>query len=202
MQKLIVTLMKKSWLKKIEMNNTALNFFTKKASYLLAGILMLLLSSGCTNNDMTDLDVFVEETRLKFLGKIDALPAITPYESYTYNAYDKRNPFKSPVKKIQTAVLKTIDNDLEPNSERNKEDLEKYELSALSMVGIMNNNGQNWAIVKSPDQSIFRVKKGNYIGTNNGKIISISESKIELQEIVKNEGKKWVERKNILAISE
>lgn len=150
---------------------------------------------------MNDLNQFALETKQKYLGQVEALPAITPYESYHYQSSGKRDPFKASVSLVKTIALKAKSNGLKPRV-RNKEDLEKFALESLVMVGIMNNNGQNWAIVKAPDSSIFRVKRGNYMGENNGKILKISESKIDLKEIVPDGLGGWIERKNKLSISE
>lgn len=151
---------------------------------------------------MLDLKKFTAETRLKYQGKVEALPEIIPYESYEYRVSDARDPFKPSTSLVKTIALKRESNGIQPNTLRNKEDLEKYELQNLIMVGVMNNNGQNWAIIRAPDNSIFRVKKGNYIGSNFGKILAISESKIDIKEIIKDGTGGWTERKNVLAISE
>lgn len=174
----------------------------KKHGLVVALIIATVFTSGCAENDMSDLTQFTVETRQKYLGQVEALPAITPYESYHYQVTDLRDPFKPTVSLVKTIELKRRSNGLKPNEVRNKEDLENYALESLVMVGIMNNNGQNWAIIKAPDNNIFRVKKGNYMGENNGKILKISESKISLKEIVKDGLGGWIERKNKLAISE
>jgi len=163
---------------------------------------ILLLAAGCSNHDMNDLTPYTLETKQKYMGKVEALPAIIPYESYHYRVTEKRDPFKPSVSLVKSIALARSSSKIKPNAVRNKEDLEKYALETLVMVGIMNNNGQNWAIVKAPDSSIFRVKKGNYMGENNGKILKITESRIDLKEIVQDGLGGWIERPNKLAISE
>jgi len=167
---------------------------------LLASIILLVM--GCADNSMSDLNQYALDTKQKYMGKVEALPEIIPYESYHYQVSEKRDPFKPSISLVKTIALKRTSNGIKPNTVRNKEDLEKYALETLVMVGIMNNNGQNWAIVKAPDSSIFRVKKGNYMGENNGKILKITESKIDLKEIVQDGLGGWIERPNKLAISE
>ena len=70
------------------------------------------------------------------------------------------------------------------------------------MVGVMNNEGGNWAIIKAPDGNIFRVKKGNYMGENHGKKLKITEAKIELKEVIANGMGGWKSRKNKITLSE
>ena len=165
-------------------------------------LIAILITTGCAENNLNDLNTFAADTKEKYLGKVEALPAITPYESYKYEVSTDRDPFKPSVSLVKSIALTRSSNGIKPNQIRNKEDLEKYALQTLIMVGVMNNNGQNWAIVKAPDSNIFRVKKGNYMGENNGKILKISESKIDLKEIISDGMNGWIERKNKITISE
>jgi len=184
------------------MSGRTIIYMTKQLSGSIILASTILLAAGCAENNMNDLSQYALDTKQKYMGKVEALPAITPYESYHYQVSKERDPFKPSVSLVKTIALKRASNGIKPNAVRNKEDLEKYALETLVMVGIMNNNGQNWAIVKAPDSSIFRVKKGNYMGENNGKILKITESKIDLKEIVQDGLGGWIERPNKLAISE
>ena len=170
------------------------------------GVLILGLGlTACENYDMSDLNKFVAETQLKYIGKVEPLPVITPYESYTYQPDGKRDPFQPSVALVKVTPEKkriTRKNGPHPNALRNREELEKYPLSTLVMVGVMKNEGDNWAIIKAPDGSIFRVKRGNYMGENHGKILKITEAKIELKEIVSDGDGGWKERKNEVTLSE
>jgi len=162
----------------------------------------VLLAVGCTNNNMNDLATFVAETKAKYVGQVEALPIITPYETHRYQVANIRDPFKSSVSLVKSISKKrSKSSGVRPSNVRNKEELEKYPLDSLVMVGIMNNNGQNWAIIKTPDNNIYRVRKGNYIGENNGKILNISESKITLKEIVADGLGGWAERRNNVVLS-
>jgi len=167
-----------------------------------AMIATILLFSGCSSNDMTDLTTFVAETKAKYVGQVEALPIITPYETHRYQVTNFRDPFKSSISLVKSiSTKKRRSNGVKPSNVRNKEELEKYPLDSLVMVGIINNNGQNWAIVRTPDSNIFRVRRGNYIGENNGKILKISESRILLKEIVADGLGGWAERKNSVTLS-
>jgi type IV pilus assembly protein PilP len=54
--------------------------------------------------------------------------------------------------------------------------------------------------VKSPDNNLFRVKVGNYIGQNFGLITEISESTIKLKELVQDSGGDWTERVSTMTL--
>ena len=83
-----------------------------------------------------------------------------------------------------------------------KEPLEAYPLENLRMVGTLQQNKQTYALVKSPDNNLFRVKSGNYLGQNFGLITTISESTIKLKEIVQDSGGDWTERVSTLTLAE
>jgi len=174
----------------------------KKNATALCVILLFAVLSGCAKNDVSDLKTFVNEVKIKYKGQVEALPAIAPYESHHYSLSKTRDPFRPSVSLVKEATLKRSSSGLKPNEIRNKEGLEKYALQSLTMVGIMNNDGQNWAIVKAPDNTIYRVRKGNYMGENNGKITRISESGIDLREIVPDGRGGWVKRKNKLSLTQ
>jgi len=171
----------------------------KWALYCVTAIITL---TGCAENNISDLSTFIADVKEKHKGQVEALPVISPYGTHEYTASQLRDPFRPSVSQVKEATLKRSSNGLKPNQVRNKEALERYTLQSLEMVGIMNNNGQNWAIIKTPDNSVFRVKKGNYIGENNGKISRISESGIDLKEIVADGHGGWIERKNKLSLAE
>ena len=70
------------------------------------------------------------------------------------------------------------------------------------MVGTLQQNKATYALVKSPDNNLFRVKSGNYLGQNFGLITEISESTIKLKEIVQDSGGDWTERVSTLTLAE
>jgi type IV pilus assembly protein PilP len=79
--------------------------------------------------------------------------------------------------------------------------LEQYQLDQLQFVGTLEQENL-WALIRTPEGTIHRVKKGNYLGTNNGLIEVLTDSKIKLKEIVPNQNGGFVERETILAVVE
>jgi type IV pilus assembly protein PilP len=59
-----------------------------------------------------------------------------------------------------------------------------------------------YALVKAPDNSIFRVKPGNYLGQNFGRIVGISEASIKLKEILQDSTGNWEEKEQVLLLQE
>ena len=70
------------------------------------------------------------------------------------------------------------------------------------MVGTINQQGHLWGLVKASDGTIHRVRVGNYIGRNYGKIIRIKDGQIEMLEIIPDSPGGWRERKAALELTE
>ena len=89
-----------------------------------------------------------------------------------------------------------------PNPNRVREELEKYSLGSLKMAGTVRVGGKGdlWALVSAPDGVVHRVQKNNYLGNNHGKIINISEDRIDLKEIVPDGPGRWQERESFLSL--
>jgi type IV pilus assembly protein PilP len=70
------------------------------------------------------------------------------------------------------------------------------------MVGTLEQKKEIYALVKTPDTSIFRVKSGNYMGQNFGRIVAINESTVKLKEILQGSGGNWEEKEQVLLLQE
>ncbi|MDH5544866.1 MAG: pilus assembly protein PilP [Gammaproteobacteria bacterium] len=167
----------------------------------IAVLALVLTLSSCADEDLSDLQGYVESTKSKYQGTIEPLPAFMPYESYKYHGAQLRDPFKPSVSLVKTISI-TSRNGVSPDAKRAREELEKYALESLTMVGVMHNQGLIWGIIKAPDNTIYRVRKGNYMGHNHGRITRIRDTEIKLQEIVSDGSGGWVERPNTLTLSE
>lgn len=170
---------------------------------------MTLLLAGCVSRDMSDLEDYTKEVLARPGGRIEPPPEIKPYEPYAYKSADSgaRDPFEPFYQVRKAEATEVADTGLSKELEqeiksRNREELEQFELDSLRMVGIIQNADENWAIIKDPTGVVHRVKVGNYMGRNIGKIVNIFEDKIELREIVQNSQGKWEERQAGVALVE
>ena len=155
--------------------------------------------AACGGEQYSDLRQFVKESENLPHGRIPPLPDVKPYEPFTYDAYNLIDPFKP--RKIEPPKS-AAGGGIQPDLARRKEPLEAYPLENLRMVGTLQQNKQTYALVKSPDNNLFRVKSGNYLGQNFGLITDISESNIKLKEIVQDSGGDWTERVSTLTLAE
>lgn len=165
----------------------------KRLAVLSTCCLMLI---GCSGKEHSDLQEFMKEAETTTPRKIEPLPEVKIYTSFEYAAYDVPDPFKprklSPVKN---------DSGLQPDLNRRREALESYPLESLRMVGTLQQQKEIYALIKA-DSTVYRVKKGNYMGQNFGQITDIGETEIKVKEIVQDAAGDWAERVSSLQLIE
>lgn len=161
---------------------------------------MLILSlalTACGQHEFKDLQDFVKNSGANLRGKVEPLPGIRPYEPFTYNDYDLTDPF-NPRKMEISRTGKS--GGLQPDLNRRREPLESFPLEGLQMIGVIKQGDTVFALIKAPDNSLYRVTKGNYMGQNFGKISEITEKMIKIQELVQDSSGDWTERTSALQL--
>lgn len=150
---------------------------------IISVLLLATFALGACGGDMDDLDQYINGIKARPGGRIDPLPEITPYEVFTYMADTEglRSPFvpDSPQSVAGSAVGGT-----RPDPDRSREFLEQFPLDSLRMVGTLILGETHFGLIQTSDGLIHRVVPGNYMGQNDGRIIMVSESEIELIEII------------------
>lgn len=161
----------------------------------------LVLLSGCSADaDFDDLRAFMDEVRAKPKGSIEPLPAFLPYEPFTYSAASLRHPFQPPMK-IDLAQRQKGSKDIHPDETRVKQFLEQFNIENFVMVGTLANEAGKYALIKGGD-GVHRVKVGDYLGRNHGRIVDISEAEVDVLEIVPDGEGGWLERPRSLTLKE
>lgn len=158
----------------------------------------LIVMTACSQNDYSDLEAFIGSSGNGLQGQIDPLPEVKSYQYFTYQAFDIASPFV-PRKNDQA---QSMISGIQPDLNRHKEVLESYPLESLSMVGSLQQNNVIFALIKSPDGTLHRVKIGNHLGQNFGRINHISESEVKLLEIVQDGVNDWTERISALMLKD
>lgn len=163
--------------------------------------LLCLALSACGGSNMDDIRQFVENSGQGLRGKVEALPEVKPYEPFTYNAFDLSDPFKP--RKLEPGKGK--EGGLQPDMTRRKEPLEMFPLENLKMVGFLQKENMNYALVVTPERDLHQVKVGNYLGQNFGIISdivirSISDAEIRLTELVQDSSGNWTERQTSMVL--
>ncbi|MBA54401.1 MAG: pilus assembly protein PilP [Pseudomonadales bacterium] len=168
------------------------------------GILILGLAlAGCGGDtSFSDIKAKMAEIKSRPKGRIEPPPEFKVYKAFSYGAAALRSPFDRPIE-VQLAALPQKRSNVKPDFNRPKEVLEQFGIDSLTMVGTLTRPGATlFALVKDPDSGLHRVKEGNYLGRNFGKITSVTPSKIDVIEIVSDGQDGWVERPRTLVLRE
>ena len=172
---------------------------------ILLGAALVTLVAGCSaGGGYSDLDQFMTQAREKPRGHVDPLPQFKAYESFTYSAADRRSPFEPPIDAKLAQVQQQQDSSIKPDFNRPKEPLEDFDLKQLKMVGTLRKAGGNtlWALVSDGQGGIHRVRLGNHMGKSYGRVVAITDTHVDIVEIVPNGHGGWVERPRTLNLEE
>jgi len=159
---------------------------------LLFGISLLI--SACSN-DMTELESKIERLVSKQDSNVPPPPKYEEFPKFTYVARKLRDPFTPPRRSLPLAGkgkdLTAACKQPKISSNRRRQSLEAHPLDSLRMVGTLKRLGTLWALLRTKDGTIHRVKPNYYIGQNHGKITGIADSKIMIQEIIENKDNEY-----------
>lgn len=142
--------------------------------------------NGCSSNN-DDLQEWMRQESSNMKGKVQPIPPITPYIAESYIGRDLPDPF-SPKKNLAVPAANA------PDLKRKKEFLESFPLEQLTMNGTMIVKNEIIAMIKTPEGTIHKVRKGNYIGLNYGKIVEITSTDIKISETILDSSGGWSER--------
>ncbi|MDN3440911.1 pilus assembly protein PilP [Psychrobacter sp. APC 3279] len=125
---------------------------------------------------------------------IEPPPKAELVEDFVYSASSQRSPFLPPSLVNVQGPTTPIDG-VRPDINRIKEPLEQYELSQLVFRGVViSPEGQRYALIQRPDGSVASVKVGDYLGLNDGRIVEITPTQVNLIEIVPDSRAGFVEK--------
>lgn len=167
----------------------------RRTFVILVGCLVL---ASCGGDQLSDVRQFVKDSDKLPHGRIPPLPEVKSYEPFVYNAFDITDPFKP--RKIEPP--KTAKGGLQPDFNRRREPLEAFPLENLKMVGTLQRRKEVYAVVRTPEKNLFRVKAGNHMGQNFGRITAITESDIKLKELVQDSNGNWEEKDQTLLLQD
>jgi len=165
------------------------------------GLAMVAILSACGDGGSQDLEDYVAKVRQRKPAPVEPLPEIKQVATYVYEPGDRRDPFIMDVRG-EDLVKATPIGTIAPDPLRRKEELEQYALDSLRMVGTLTQSGANWALVRSPEGVVHKVRVGNYMGQNHGQVVRIDGGQIQITEIVNDGGNEWRERQASVALKQ
>ncbi len=162
-----------------------------------------LVLAGCGTGEFDDLKQFVEKSSEGMRGRVEPLPQMKAVQEIKYDAFDLPNPFQP----HSTAGAKPPTDckacqEAERHRLRPKEALEGYPLESLKMVGTLERSQKRWALIKTPENSLYKITAGNHLGQNFGEVKAITESQVTVKELVEDANGSWAERETALQLIE
>jgi type IV pilus assembly protein PilP len=167
----------------------------------LALALLLALLAGC-GAENEELQEWMERQRREVKPNVSPLSPPKKFEAQAYTSLQAVDPFSA--QKLSVALKQET---RQPNSmlgaelNRRKEPLEAYPLDSMAMVGSVAKQARPYALLRV-DNLLYQVKPGDYIGQNYGRITKVTETQIELREIVQDAAGEWIERPATLQLQE
>jgi Tfp pilus assembly protein PilP len=102
----------------------------------------------------------------------------TPVEDYHYDAQGQRDPLEPLVKEVPPETLRPKPQD----AARPLGPLERFDISALKLVGIVWGELGRRGLIKAPDGKSYFATLDTYMGKYNGKVIAIETDRLVIEE--------------------
>jgi type IV pilus assembly protein PilP len=164
---------------------------------VLAGLLASLSACG---SDQRELQTYIDDVKARPGKGIEPLPEVRPTPKFVYEAGDRRSPF---VPDTAEQRVRTNPNAVDgPDPNRTREPLEQEPLDSLKMVGTLSNASGTYGLVRDSEGLVHHVTIGNYMGQNDGRITGITDSEIDLVEIVHDRLGGWIQRPASIGLSD
>lgn len=187
----------------IDIHRSAASASAAPRTAAVAGLLAaLLLIGGCTAGDQrfADLEQYMAGVRAQPKPPVQPLPEFKPYEPFAYGAAGQRSPFEPPAPPRPPRLDGDM-SDIKPDPNRVKQYLEQFSVADLAMVGTLERGNDFFALIRDREGGVHRVTLGDYMGLDHGEILAISESAIELDEIVPDGVGGWIKRSRTVALA-
>lgn len=173
---------------------------TRKALLLLP-----LVMAACGDGANEDIKKWMAEASKDMRGKVEKIDEPKKFQPFKYESDKLVDPFNaSKVTAMADAGKQPGARNAggpRPDLSRPKEILEAFSIENLRMVGAMQQKGVAYAIIKA-DTGLHRVRVGNYIGQNFGKITRITETEVMVQEMIEDGSGEYVYRDSTLVLQE
>lgn len=175
---------------------------TVSTAMLLAILLTPLgMVSGCFGGNDENVDMFVQRVKKEQGGKIEPIPEVQEYKAYSYDAMALKSPFE-PSSGFLAHKNADGEGDSRPDAARVRDDLEEFPLDSFKMVGILKRETQIWGLIVDTKGMIHRIREGNYLGQNSGRVDKITNDSIYISETISDGQGGWMERVSTLTMTE
>jgi type IV pilus assembly protein PilP len=159
---------------------------------LLPAAIALALA-GCFERDVQEVQLWMKQVESAARVAVPKLREPKQFTPFSYAVKDLPDPFGPTKLQADPARTGKANGGVKPDTDRRKELLENFPLDVFKMVGSLQKDGINYALLQV-DKSVYRVQSGQHIGQNFGLITRVSDSEISIREIVQDAGGEWVVR--------
>jgi type IV pilus assembly protein PilP len=158
---------------------------------LLAAALLL---AGCGDGGVGETRAWMQQVEARTVAKVKPLPELKTFEPHGYDPREALDPFDQAKLLGELArMAQTVPNANQPDLNRPKEPLEMVPLDTMRMVGTMKKGGVSYALLQV-ESALYRVRPGQRLGQNYGRVARISDDAVEIRESVQDATGDWVER--------
>ena len=133
----------------------------------VCALALLVLATGCSDDAPTE----AAKPAIPKAARRAAPEATAPTAEYHYDPTDKVDPFRSYVRRQVTF-----------DPEAGSSPLERFDLTQLTVMGIIWGLEEPRALVRDPTGKGYIVKAGTPIGKNKGRILRIEDNKVVVKE--------------------
>lgn len=161
----------------------------------LAGLLLMTLALAACGSGQSDLEKYIDQVKARPGGRIDPLPQVKPYETFTYDDENLRSPFVPDRPSGRAGA-----NGPRPDSNRPKEYLEQFPIDTLSMAGTLSQGNTTYGLVQTQDGLLHKVRPGNYVGQYDGRVVAVTPSEIKIEELVPDGSGSFYKRSAAIAL--
>lgn len=158
---------------------------------------------ACSSND-SEISTWMAEQRAQSRPRVTPISEPKKFIPQEYLGAEAMDPFN--VQKLTQALKRDSASPgnmaiIAPEMARRKEALEMMPLDSMAMVGSMQKGGVPVALLRI-DNLLYQVKVGNYLGQNFGRVMKITETEVQLREVVQDSSGDWIERPASLQLQE
>ncbi len=165
-------------------------------------LLPVFTLTGCGNGGIAETQDWMEQIKKETRSGVSKIAPPKVYVPFFYTGKSNIDPFNPAKLLVVLARLKAESSSgLKPDMERRREVLESYPLDTLKMVGFIEKPNLRYALIQV-DKTVFQAKIGNYIGQDFGMITKVTETEIDIKEIVQDAAGEWTERQAKLELQE
>lgn len=167
-------------------------------------LILVVFSLAACGSDDSEINTWIAEQRAQSRPKVVPISEPKKFIPVEYQGADSMDPFNS--QKLTQALKRDSASPgnmaiIAPEMARRKEALEMMPLDSMAMVGSMQKGGVPVALLRV-DNLLYQVKVGNYLGQNFGRIMKITETEVQLREVVQDSSGDWIERPASLQLQE